>query len=172
MISLGRPFHVLPKTTTLDILVQNKRVAFLDPLFFKRRQGFSNERPRNTLSSVFSLNNEMTQNASPALMATHHSGDDAVIRTGDEAEPLIPLQVDSDRPSTIALIEINTFSLCPKATDFIVIRDCHFADDVIHVIDTEVQRKIENLPFDYRDAAPSDDVTPTKKRRRKHLRLV
>ena len=95
MISLGRPFHVLPKTTTLDILVQNKRVAFLDPLFFKRRQGFSNERPRNTLSSVFSLNNEMTQNASPALMATHHSGDDAVIRTGDEAEPLIPLQVDS-----------------------------------------------------------------------------
>jgi hypothetical protein len=41
-----------------------------------------------------------------------------------------------------------------------------------NVIDTEVQRKIENLPFDYREISPSDDVASTKERRGKHLRLV
>lgn len=40
------------------------------------------------------------------------------------------------------------------------------------VIDSEVHRKIENLPFDYRDISPSSDVQATKERRKKHLRLV
>jgi hypothetical protein len=41
-----------------------------------------------------------------------------------------------------------------------------------NVIDIEVRRKIENLPFDYRDIPLSDDVRLTKGRRKKHLRLV
>lgn len=40
------------------------------------------------------------------------------------------------------------------------------------VIGSEIQRKIENLPFDYRDTPPSGDVQPTKGKRKRHLRLL
>jgi hypothetical protein len=40
------------------------------------------------------------------------------------------------------------------------------------VIASEIQRKIENLPFDYRDTPPSSDVGSTKEGRRRHLRLI
>ncbi len=40
------------------------------------------------------------------------------------------------------------------------------------VIGSEIQRKIENLPFDYRDTSPSNDVGSTKEGRRKHLRML
>jgi len=40
------------------------------------------------------------------------------------------------------------------------------------VIDSEMRKRIENLPFDYREVSPSDDVRSTKEGRRRHLRLV
>ena len=40
------------------------------------------------------------------------------------------------------------------------------------VIGSETQRKIENLPFDYREISPSSDVQPTKGERKRHLPLI
>jgi len=39
-------------------------------------------------------------------------------------------------------------------------------------IQSEINQKIENLPFDYRDIPPSGDVQPTKGKLKKHLRLI
>jgi hypothetical protein len=59
---------MLPKPATFHILIQDKGVAFLDPIFGKRRKGPADEFSGNAPTSVFPLDGKVTQNTPSAFM--------------------------------------------------------------------------------------------------------
>jgi len=66
-------------------------------------------------------------------MATKHGADNPVVTAGDEAQPLIPPQVDFNILPTIGILKAQTFGLLPQAIRLLIVISRHFTDSENHL---------------------------------------
>ena len=55
----------------------------------------------------------MTQDAPPSFVSTEHRSDNLAVHAGNEAQALIPPEVDRDGLTTVILFETHPFGLLP-----------------------------------------------------------